>query len=476
MMKRKLFVLLVLAALAFTVAAPVTVQAYAKKSEKKNKHKKKDAESSAPEAGAQHVSKKEARKQRKEQKRQEKNERKKQKQERRAAKRLKNAKAEGQAAEEKDETATKPEHSYPTTEMKGRYRIDVLAALYLDDLVKGNTVSYKTKMPERAEQGIAFYEGVQIAADSLKKAGFKIDIYIHDVTSAKESAGMLIAQGSLDSSDLIIGDVPANDIVVVAAYARKMQINFVSASPLMEGGVTGNPYFSLLQPSLRAHCEWIAGNIAVKYPDTRACLLYSTAEPEDEDAYKYLTKGKSNQFRQLSVKTMPTKEILGVLLDTTRPNVLVMPLMNIGYADSILRTLSGYFPSTHFDVYGMPTWSAISRLRTPNAWPNITVYLTSPFYLNATSNAAKYVSRTYKRDYGGRAPEAAYRGYEAMFWYAHLLKDYGTIFNMHYENNTAAPFSSYDVHPRTDKKGNIQYYENKHVFLTKYDGGTNKTE
>ncbi len=472
-MKRKLFILLVLAALAFTVAAPVTVQAYAKKTEKQ-KRKRKDAQSDAQENAAPRVSKKEARRQRKEGKRKEKDERKKLKQERRAAKRLKNAKAEAPAAEET--TTTRAEDNYPTTQMKGRYRIDVLAALYLDDLVKGNTVAYKTKMPERAEQGIAFYEGVQIAADSLKKAGFKIDIYIHDVTSAKESVGMLIAEGSLDSSDLIIGDVPANDIVVVATYARKKQINFVSASPLMEGGVTGNPYFSLLQPSLRAHCEWIAGNIPIKHPDAKACLLYSTTDAEDEDAYKYLTKGKSNQFKQLSVKTMPSKEILGVLLDTTKPVVLVMPLMNTVYADSILRTLSEYFPNTHFDVYGMPNWSVMNRLRTANAWPHITVYLTSPFYLNTSSNAAKYVARSYKRDYGGKAPEAAYRGYEAMFWYAHLLKDYGTIFNMHYENNTAAPFSSYDVRPRTDKKGNIQYYENKHVFLTKYENGTAKTE
>jgi hypothetical protein len=294
--------------------------------------------------------------------------------------------------------------------------------------------------------------------------------------SAKESPGMLIAEGKLDSSDLVIGDVGPADIAVIAAYARKKQFNFVSASPLMEGGISGNAFFSLLQPTLKSHCEWIAGNIAVKYPDTRASLLYNTGDQADEDAYRYLTANKSIRFKQLSCKTIPSKEILGVLLDTTKANVLVIPVLDIVYADSILSTLSRYFPNTHFDIYGMPTWAAMSSLRREKAWPNISVYVTAPFYVNPTSTAAKYVARIYKRDYGGKATEAVYRGYEAMFWYAHLLKSYGTIFNIKYEDNVHAPFTSFDMKARMDKKGNVNFYENRHVFLTRYENGVNKTE
>ena len=466
--------------LATTIAGTADAQFWKKKSARhKHKHKKEQVmdESATAEDNEGPLSRKEEKKLKKERKRKEKLDRKKEKHDRRYNKRHALAMAangSGTGMEIK-----RPADAYPLTRMKSRYRIDILAALYLDELVKGGEVTFaNNKIPEKAAQGLAFYEGVLIAADSLKKAGFKIDIYVHDVASAKEAPAMLLAKGDLDSTDLMIGIVLPKDVPLLAAFAKKKQINFISTISPADGGIANNAYLTLMQPSLKSHCEWIGGNVAIQFPGMNVGLLYRTNTQLDATAYKYMTVDNMYhaRYKELLCNTLPSKEKLRALFDTTKPNVVIMPVLDAAYADSLLKELSHDFPSTHFEVYGMPTWGKISNLKKESAFPNLSVDFTVPFHVDVTSAAGRYVTRTYKKDNVGKVPELVYRGYETMFWYANLLKQYGTIFNVKYEDNTAAPFTSFEMKPQMDRKGEILYYENKHVYLTRYEGGINKTE
>lgn len=355
---------------------------------------------------------------------------------------------------------------YPQTTIKSRYRIDVLVQMYLDDLVKGGNVTYKDRIPDKAKPGMAFYQGINMAADSLKKAGFKIDIYIHDIASAAEASNELVAKGILDSSDLIIGAVPVTDIPVLADLAGSKHINFVSTLCAVDGNVKNNAYFTMLQPSLKAHCEWIANTVVNRSAGKNILLLYRKTVEADSLAWKDIVNTDTfhkAEIQKISCKTLPTPEKLAAHIDTGKTNIVVMPILDNVYTDSILKLLATTFPSTHFDVYGMPTWNVMSAAK-KKAMSNVSIYLTVPFRCNPASPTAKYIARTFKKDYGGKPTEMVYRGYETMFWYANLLKQYGTIFNEHYADNAFAPFTNFEVKPQWDKDGNLLYNENVHVI------------
>ncbi len=365
---------------------------------------------------------------------------------------------------------------YPPATTKTRYRIDVLASMYLDELVKQGAAT--DKIPEKALPGISFYEGLTLAADSLKKAGFSIDIYVHDISSAAESADALVGKGMLDSADLIIGAIPSHDVPVIANYAKNRKINFISTLSPSDGGVRSNKYFTLIQPSLKTHCEWILDDVTKKFPGMKISLLYRNVSEPDEHAFKYLTEDPdvSVQFRQLQCNILPDKASLSLVFDSAKPNVVIISLLDAAAADSLLKKLPQDFPSTHFEVYGMPSWGAISDLHKETAFPNLTVNVTEPFNIDAASPMGKYVMSTYKRNYGGKATEFVYRGFETMFWYANLLKQYGTIFNPMYRDNSTAPFTKFEIRPRRDREGHILYNENIHIYISRYEGGVSKTE
>ena len=370
------------------------------------------------------------------------------------------------------------EVKFPATVKKSHYRLDVIAPVYLDELVQDDAVTFKGAVPDKAAPGLGFYQGVKLAADSLQKAGFNMDIHFHDAGSLNQSPDRLIERRMLDSADLIIGAVSGHDIPGLAAYAKARNVNFVSALSAADGNVRDNQYFTLLQPTLKSHCERIVNMVAQKYPGQKVGLLYRTTIPAEENAYKYITevKGAKVSFSKLQCNAMPSYDKLNALFDTASSGVIIMAILDTNFADSVLKKISGEFPVGHFDVYGMPSWYGMSELMKPNAYKNIAVNVTHSFNMNMPEEDTKALSRKFKKDYGGKPTEVVFRGYETVLWYANLLKEYGTMFNEKYSDVSGAPFTKFEISPQFDKQGFILFNENRKLYHSTYEAGNIKTE
>ncbi len=360
---------------------------------------------------------------------------------------------------------------YVPTVKKAHYRIDILAPLYLDELVKNG---YAVRdIPEKAQTGLNFYKGIQIAADSLKKANFDIDIFVHDVASLLESTEMLVRKNMLDSSDLIIGAVPSKDIPSLAAYAKVKHINFVSATATVEGIVRDNQYLTVLQPSLHAYCEQILNRVATENKAGAKLLLYRTYLGTENTLLHYFTDDSAakSTLSLLSCNTLPKKDAIAALIDPAKVNTIILPVLDNVYADSLLKIFKNEFPNTRFEVYAMPTLATLQGLNKQGMYPNMNIYVTMPFSFDPANASVQYIDKAYKKEYGGKPQEMVYRGYEAMFWYANLLQRHGTIFNKQYSDNEIAPFTRYEIKPHWDADGNVLYMENTHSGFTKYSNG-----
>lgn len=366
----------------------------------------------------------------------------------------------------------KNQADYPPSKTKARYRIDVLAPLYLDELVKNNKPAFKGKLPDKAAVGISFYEGIKLAADTLDKNFYKIDVFVHDIAATGETPQQLINSKKLDSTDLIIGAVPTSDVSVLAAFAQKHQINFISALSPSDAGVKENAYFTLLQPSLQTNCEWIRKAALKKHPGKKVFVYNRSNVSVDETAYKYIVDDEEKKFQKVNVNTLPAKATLSALFDSTVTNVLIIPVLDNAYTETLLTQLYQYFPRYNFEVFGMPTWRSLNSLKKPDAYPNVAVYYTTPYYFDYSTQSGQAVANRYQNQFGGRPNEYVYRGYEIFNWYAYLLMKYGTIFNTHMSDNNAAPFTRYEVKLQWDNEKNLLYNENQHLYMYRYQSGS----
>lgn len=381
--------------------------------------------------------------------------------------------------ESKQTTAQKKQEiSYPESKKKKRYKVSVVVPLFLDELVRGESVTFRDKVPEKAAPGLAFFQGVKLAADSLRRAGMKMDICIFDAGSFNESPEMLITNRKLDSADLILGAVEQHDIPVLAGYAKKKKINFVSALSNYDGWVKDNQYFTMLQPTVKSHCEFIIDDLSSRFAGKNVTLLYRTSSLADDNAALYILNDLYSEvtFRKLLCNSVPSREVLAGVLDTTKPNILVISILDAVYADSLLRALSTGFPDTHFEIYGMPGWNSIKELRKAPGYKNLTVNVTYPFnFEQADSTLIRSLQCKFSKDYTGVPTEMVWRGYETMLWYGTLLHRYGTIFNNDYKDLSGAPFTRFRVKPRWDRNGSLLYLENKQIYMYTYQGGVYRT-
>jgi hypothetical protein len=373
------------------------------------------------------------------------------------------------------ETVTKPKKKksfdYPPSQIKDRYRIDVLVPLYLDELVKDNKPSFKGHVPEKASTGLNFYQGVKLAADTLSALGYNVDVFIHDISLPGLSPQDMVKSNYLAETDLIIGALASNQLTVIADYAKKSSINFISALSPSDADITGNPYFTMLQPTLQTHCERLKAAATKKYPEREITLLYRSNNSIDSLAYSYIADA-GHSFKKLTWNTTPQTIQMQRLFDSTRTNVILMPIVDNNYAEGVLHKLNDLFPGYQFEVYGMPSWKAMGGIKKADAYPSIAVLFTSPFYYDGSTPAGQMLSSNYKKEFSGRPGEMVFRGYETLYWYAYLLRKYGTIFNNKLSDNGSTTFTRFEVKPQYNVQQDLLYNENEHIYIYRYQGGS----
>jgi hypothetical protein len=361
---------------------------------------------------------------------------------------------------------------YPVSKIKSRYRIDILLPLYLDELVTEGLPSFKDRLPEKAQVGMGFFEGVQLAADSLSALGYHLDVYVHDISEKGLSLQEFIRKENLTASDLVIGAVQSSLIPPLAAFCKQSGINFISALSPSDANIDNNPFFTLLQPRLEKHCEKIQKVLLRKHSSWNTLVLFRDNNPLDSVAYTFFNSGAGQSLRKLKINELPSRNSIERFLDSTRPNIIAAPIMESNYADSVLQTLYDWFPGYQFEVYGMPTWKFISNLKKPEAYPNAGVYFTTPFYYEMGSPVAQTLMSAHRKRFGTRISEVVFRGYEIMFWYAYLLNHYGTVFNPKISDNSAAPFTRFEIKPQWSAEGGLLYNENEQIYLFRYQAGS----
>ena len=361
---------------------------------------------------------------------------------------------------------------YPASRIKGRYRVDVMVPLYLDELVRDNKVSFKGKLPEKAASGISFYEGVKLAADTLNSLGYNIDIYVHDITQKSLSPEEHVKGEVLAETDLIIGALQSREIPVVADFARKQKVNLISVISPSDADIKGNLFFTMLQPTLETHCVRLKEAAFRKYQPRSIFLFYRYSNTADSIAASYILSGDEKTFRMVPLDKGLNKANLEHLFDSSYTNVVIMPVVDNGAAESTLVSLHTMFPRYRFEVYGMPSWKFIPGLKKADSYPNIGINFTSPFYYDLSQPGEQILASSHRRQFNGRPGEMTFRGYEILFWYATLLQRYGTVYNARQGDNATAPFTPFEVKPRWDQQQDFLYNENQHLYLYRYQSGS----
>lgn len=371
-----------------------------------------------------------------------------------------------------DNSKTNPkEFVYPKSIRKERYKIAVLTPMYLDSIDLEKNL---THIPKYAMPGIDFYKGVQIAADTLNRLGFMIDLYAFDSKSSTRNVQSLIDSNQLDSMDLVIGNASVSDLKLLADFAKKKQINFVSAVSPADAGQDNNPYFTLLQPRLISHIEKMHKHIISRYPEDQV-IFVNRAITAEKNALSYFKNDALNplpaRFSMLELKgdELDIKQLLKGL-DSTIHTTIVLGILDPSITYKNLKLLAPIAKQYGIKVYCMPTSEAVKALGKTDEFPSMPIYYTSSYMIDKITPASIYINREYKIHMGGFVSDIVYKGFESIYFFANLMKKYGVPFNEHISDNASSFITPYKIVP-VKEKGVLKFYENKYLYLLRYENG-----
>ena len=351
-------------------------------------------------------------------------------------------------------------------------RIAFFAPLYLDSAfdASGNYRFGKT-VPRYINAGLDFYEGAALAIDSLDKEGLELDVQVFD-TRNKTSIYKLADGGAFNDVDLIIGAVSGSEYLDLATIAREKQIPFVSATYPNDGGISGNPFVIIVNSKLNTHLQAIY-NYVLRNLGTNNIVMFRRQNAADDrvtEVFKSLNASSSGQVLNIKTNTLSTvftPEKIAASLDKSRENVIICGSLDESFSKKLITAVASLAKTYKITLIGMPTWEGYRELEATELRTLPVIYSSTFFnpgqeHAWSTDFSQQYAMRTYSSP-----SEMAFRGYEVMYLFAHLVTLYNDELLQHLSDKNYRVLTDFNFKPIHWSKNSTtpDYYENKHIYI-----------
>ena len=118
-------------------------------------------------------------------------------------------------------------HRAMSQDSVARYQLAIFSPLFLDSAFdESSTYRYGKSFPKFLNPGLEFYEGAELAIDSLISEGVPLDVHIYDSRSIAEGIDATVKSPEFDSIDLVIGHVNAKEARLLANAVSKKKHSF----------------------------------------------------------------------------------------------------------------------------------------------------------------------------------------------------------------------------------------------------------
>ncbi len=357
-------------------------------------------------------------------------------------------------------------------------RIALFAPLYLDSAFDAtNNYRYGTALPKFFNPGLEFYEGVQLALDSLNKEGQQVEIFVYDTHSSK-TLGQQLQQVEKDSVQLIIAySETVKELQHLASSAQMMKIPLVNINLPNDGGVYANPYFVILNPTLKTHIEGIYRYIQKYYSLDNIIVFRKKGQLEDLIKNYFEETGKNTASVPLKIKYVDLIDSFSVKqlqtqLDSTTRSLCIAGSLDENFGKRLALQLASLSPQYPISLIGMPTFDNMDKEFTRPEYKGIEIIYSSPFYNSRSDKISQGITDQFNANFYTRPGDLVFRSYEAAWHFTKLL--------LKHRNNLASDLTSkefyliyeFDIQPVVNKKNmELDYFENKKLFFVKWLDG-----
>ena len=355
-------------------------------------------------------------------------------------------------------------------------RIAVLAPLNLDSAFNGYEYNLGTTyIPSYFLSGLEFYNGVQMAIDSLQQENANIEVWIYDTHKKGQSMEALTQQMQVQNFNLIIASLSnVAEQKVVSDFSIKNSIPVISATYPNNAALNYNPFFAIVNPTWETHIQAIYDYLHTNYSNKK--IVYVTRDNPFENTiwkkFEELNKDNSVVFKKVVLSDNFSPAQLQKQLDSTTKNVVLCGSLNEGFGKSLIRELNADGITYNTTLIGMPTWYGMLGT-TGSAVSNIDIYITTPYNYSRTQPSIAAISNEYKQQYFAKPSDMVFKGFEMMYHFTKLLLQYPDNFINKISDDSSILATQFDFEPvRLNSTSFVpDYQENKKIYFVHIANG-----
>lgn len=358
-----------------------------------------------------------------------------------------------------------------------RHKIAIFSPLYLDSAFDDlNNYRYEKQFPKFINPGLEFYEGVQLALDSLAREGTELEVFIYDTRSGKET---LVQQlSNLDSSiELILAYTNPQESWNIANAAKAKKIPYINVNLPNDAGITDNPYFVMLNSTLQTHINLLYKYLQKNYALSPIIMFRKKGQTEDILRSLFDDAGKNTASVALKIKYIDladsfTVQQLAAKLDSNVHTVCIAGSLDENFGRRLSLQLASIDKSYPLTLIGMPTFDNLAKDFTLPQYKGLEIVYSTPFYNSRMDKVSQGITDYFNTKMYARPSDMVMRGYEATWRFSKLLLQYGKDIASNLSRKEFNLFRELDIQPVINKQTTtLDYFENKKLFFVKWQDG-----
>ena len=363
-----------------------------------------------------------------------------------------------------------------------KHKIAIFVPLYLDSAFdEFNNYRFDKQFPKFINPGLEFYEGAQLALDSLSKEGVGLEVYVYDTRSGKQSLAQQLEEVETNEVEMIMAYATPQETWSIASAARSKKIPYINVNLPIDDGITNNAYFVILNSTLRTHIERIYKYVQKYYPLIPIVVFRKKGQMEDVIQSYFDEAGKNTMSVPLKLKYVDLPDSFLVnqitaLLDSNRHTLCIAGSLDENFGKRLTTQLAS-LPQYHVTLMGMPTFDNLAKEFIKPEYKGLEVIYSTPFYNSRSDKVSQNITNYFNTKMYARPSDMVMRGYEATWRFAKLLLKYGKDISSNLTRKEFNVFREFDIQPVINRQTNtLDYFENKKLFFVKMQDGIIRLE